>query len=326
MPIGPLVVCVCLLLVSVRAEPPAAPADAVTLGPMWTKGTHDDYRFKHRAIVTTREAGEERLVSTNLSGVLRLTVRETEDGGPALLAITILRIEATLTAMPTDYAAAIEGPLRFEWERPADAAPPEADRPRAEGAVAAPLAALCAAELIVRVRSDGSIGSLRGTDEADAAAREYGEAGALALGPFGGASLPRFLERLWRVDDEGDDGFVQRAPGAKWTRTEERAMPHGAMARLVREHTLSGVDMPGLWPIEIVGRGTLAPPRGEPDPTRPTLKLEEWSERGLAVWDSAAGRIARRNDTLRARTAASIGGHTVQTDVQTLIEFEAMPR
>ncbi|MBX3402780.1 MAG: hypothetical protein KF699_05120 [Phycisphaeraceae bacterium] len=326
MPIGPLVASVLLLLGSVGAEPPAAPAEAVTLRPVWTKGTHDDYRFKHRAIVTTREAGEERLVSTNLAGVLRLAVRETEDSGAALLVITILKIEATMTAMPTDYAAAIEGPLTFEWERPADGAPPAPDGGPAAGAVAAPLAALCAAELIVRVRPDGSIGSLRGTEEADAAAREHGEAGALALGPFGGASLPRFLERLWRVDDEEDDGFVQRAPGAKWQRTEERAMPHGAMARLVREHTLSGVDMPGLWPIEIVGGGTLAAPRGEPDPTRPTLKLEEWTERGLAVWDSAAGRIARRNDTLKARTAASIGGHAVQRDVQTLIEFEAVQR
>jgi hypothetical protein len=323
--IGPLVACVCLVLGAApsRTEPPA---DHVTLEHTWTRDAHEDYRFKHRAIVTTREAGEERVVSTTHTGVLRLTVRETESSGAALLAVSILKLEATLSAMPTAFAATIEGPLKFEWQPPADGAPPNADEPPATGDLAAPLAALCAAELLVRVRPDGSIGAIRGTQAADAAARQRGEIGSFALGPFGGGSLPRFLERLWRVDEEGDDGYAPRAPGATWTRTEERPMPHGALARIERTHTLAGADMPGLWPVEIVGRGTLVPPRGEPDPTAPTLKLEEWSERGLAVWDGAAGRIARRNDTLRARTSASIGSHTVETDVQTLIEFEAVPR
>lgn len=324
----------CLLLVVLFAAPCAA-EEPVALAPKWAAGAKFEYRFVHRAITSQKQSGEERTLNTSHEGVLAFEVRAVEEDGAAELACSIQRLEVRLDAMPAEFAATIEGPTRFSFVRPekraAEQEPGEAapagDAPPVEapaGTVVGPLGALCRVELLVSVRPDGSIAEVRGISDVDAAARAHGEVGAHALGLFGGGSIARFLERLWRVDDEGENGWPQRTSGEKWTRTEERPMPYGATAVIAREFALAHTDVPGQWPIGVKGSASLRPAEKERDATEAELSLEEWREEGSLVWDSAAGRVLRRLDKLVARTSAALGPYKAEVSVQTHIELESV--
>lgn len=318
----------CLLLVLFAA--PCAADEPVAFAPRWVAGAKFEYRFIHRAMTSQRQSGEERSLNTSHEGVLAFEVRKVDEDGAAELACTVQRLEVRLDAMPAEFAATIEGPTRFSFVRPiANAADhePGGDAPPAEaptGTVDGPLSVLCRGEIVVLVRADGSIAEVRGISEADAAARAHGEAGAHALGLFAGASVARFFERLWRVDDEGENGWPRRAHGEKWTRTEERPMPYGAVAIINREFVLAHTDVPGQWPISVKGSATLRLAEKERDAAEPVLSLEEWREEGSLVWDAAACRVLRRLDKLTARTSAELGPHKAEVSVQTHIELEAV--
>lgn len=327
--------CALLVVCVLSFAAPCAPEEPVALAPKWVAGAKFEIGFVHRAMTSQKQSGEERSLNTSHEGVLAFEVRTFDEDGAAELACTIERLEVRLDAMPAEFAATIEGPTRFSFVRPEKGAAeqqpggdaPAGDAPPAEapaGTVVGPLGALCRAELLVSVRPDGSIAEVRGLSDVDAAARAHGEVGAHALGLFAGGSIARFLERLWRVDDEGEDGWPRRAPGDRWTRTEERPMPYGATAVIRREYALAHTDVPGQWPIGVKGSATLRRAETERDVTEAALSLDEWREEGSLVWDSAAGRVLRRIDKLTARTAATIGPYRAEINVQTHIELEAV--
>lgn len=330
-------ICALLALCLVALAAPRVTDEPVALRPEWVAGAKFEYRFIHRAMTAQKQSGEERSLNTSHEGVLALEVRTVDEDGAAELACTLERLEVRLDAMPAEFAATIEGPTRFSFVRPEKRAAEQdpgddaaaGDAPPVEapaGTVVGPLGALCRAELLVSVRPDGSIAEVRGISEIDAAARANGEVGAHALGLFAGGSIARFLERLWRVDDEGEDGWPRRAPGDTWTRTEERPMPYGATAAIVREFALAHTDVPGQWPIGVKGSAALRRAEKERDATEAALSLDEWREEGNMVWDSNVGRVLRRMDKLTVRTAATIGPYRAEINVQTHIELEAVRR
>lgn len=333
------------LAVAVRAQgpasPPAAPlpgaaaaAENATLRPVFVKGDTFAYRISVQASERRGSAGETAGFEYRMRqvGTLRLNVLDIDEEGIASMSAVIasmdLRVEAGRPGEDPDVR-------QIAFVHQAEAAAPEQPAQEAAAAAQADVVSAVADKLaraVIRfdVLPSGRVRRVSGLDGLEEAAGDL-DIGEMAMGVFSPNSVVRMLERFWRVDEPraGDEPgaepqWLVRAAGAQWSMADERQLGYDHVAMIERTFTVKGPEAAGQS-IEFKGKGKLPAKRSDPDPTVPSIALQEWTEEGSVVWDVARSRITQRREKVITDVTATLGPRSRRSRFEFDTEIDAAP-
>ncbi len=322
------------------AAPPASP-ESVSLRPSFVKGQAFSYSFVITAQLRQSgpQAPEPVQTTTTHTGSLRLNVLDVDAEGVATLSAVIPALTIALEdARGASVATAVRPDEPDEPDEPGPEPEPKAEPDPADETsrlLASVARALTRAVIRFDVTPEGNVRRIVGLDAAAEAAAADSDIGPIALGVFAPGSITRTFERLWLLDaplDDAEDAALpeawpRRAAGNQWTLRDARPLAYGEIAGIARTHTLEPLPDPESpderFQVVMSGTGRLPGKRADPDPTVPMLTLNTWEERGSAVWNSAANRIARRDETVTTELTATLGDRSRTSRVQMKLTFEA---
>lgn len=318
------------------AAPPASP-ESVSLRPSFVKGQAFSYSFVITAQLRQfgHQAPEPIQTTTTHTGSLRLNVLDIDGEGVATLSAVIPALTIALEDVRGSSVATAVRPDEPGPEPDPKAEPDPADE--TSRLLASVARALTRAVIRFDVTPEGTVRRISGLDAAAEAAAADSDLGPIALGVFAPGSITRTLERLWLLDAPLDDAenaalpeaWPRRAAGNQWTLRDARPLAYGEIAGIARTHTLEPLPDPESpderFQVVMSGTGRLPGKRADPDPTVPMLTLNIWEERGSAVWNTAAHRITRRDETVTTELTAALGDRSRTSRVQMKLTFEALP-
>lgn len=323
----------------VPAAAPPGSTESVSLRQSFVNGQTFSYSFVITAQL--RQSGpqspEPVQTTTTHTGSLRLNVLDVDAEGVATLSAVIPALTIALEDARGASVAAAARP--DEPDEPGPEPDPKAEPDPADETsrlLASVARALTRAVIRFDVTPEGNVRRIIGLDAAAEAAAADSDIGPIALGVFAPGSITRTFERLWLLDaplDDAEDAALpeswpRRAAGNQWTLRDARPLAYGEIAGIARTHTLERLPDPESpdkqFQVVMSGTGRLPGKRADPDPTVPALTLTTWEERGSAVWNSAANRIARRDETVITELTAALGDRSRTSRVQMKLTFEAL--
>jgi hypothetical protein len=279
-------VCVVFLASAAFLGPSAFARQAVRFDPRPEAGRQLRYAMTAEYSLRTGIAAEAAGTVLKQSAVLRFTASPEHAAGSSAVRAAVERLRVELTRF--DGAGTTPRTAVFEWNGTDEPTVSE-DAPAVFRAY--PVLVKSVADL--RLHADGTIESFTGYDPVYAAAGAARSDGPRAsfLGAFSQAGAWSLFESIYSVDP--GEPPAERRVGDEWSRVEAIQLSPAREARTTTRLTFKSSEG-ALCRLEGGVRTEVQPPKGEPDPADPGVRVAEQRGSVALTWDASAGRLVER--------------------------------